>query len=361
MRVWIVAPLAVLGAVGAGYLIYRFIVDPLVANTSDAIKLTLAILTLIGALLAGVYAYRKQRIAESDAHRAVANQLADRYTTVAGQLGHDKAAVRLAGVYALARLADDWEAQRQVCVDVLCAYLRMPYETNPAATLYKEGEREVRQTITRVIRQHLQDPESLTSWSGCSFDFTGATFDGGDFSDSHFHGSVSFDEATFSGGRTYFTDTTFANAVSFTLATVSGGLLAFVRAKFDGFVDATFSGGQVDFTQASVPRGGLLFFDHAKFAGARVDFLEATFSGGWVNFHSAVFASGGVSFDGARFSGGRMSFAEATFVGGEVDFQSIGSWEVPPTFDRGVLEAPPANLLLPSPSILADRSARRRD
>ncbi|WP_329468736.1 hypothetical protein [Streptomyces sp. NBC_01431] len=67
---WIVAPLAVLGAVGAGYLTYRFVVDPLVANTADAIKLTLAILTLIGAVLAGVYAYRKQRIAESDTHRA---------------------------------------------------------------------------------------------------------------------------------------------------------------------------------------------------------------------------------------------------------------------------------------------------
>ncbi|MFD9499878.1 hypothetical protein [Streptomyces sp. NPDC060035] len=34
-------------------------------------------------------------------------------------LGHDQAAVRLAGVYALARLADDWAEQRQVCIDVL--------------------------------------------------------------------------------------------------------------------------------------------------------------------------------------------------------------------------------------------------
>ncbi|MEK0098831.1 hypothetical protein WDA79_10050 [Streptomyces sp. A475] len=33
-------------------------------------------------------------------------QLADCYTTAAEQLGHDQAAVRLAGVYA-ARLADD--------------------------------------------------------------------------------------------------------------------------------------------------------------------------------------------------------------------------------------------------------------
>jgi len=118
VRVWIVAPLAALGTVGTGWLIYH-----LVGNPSDAIKTTLAILTLTGAVLAGVYAYRKQRIAESDAHRADANQFADRYITAAGQLGHDKAAVRLAGVYALARLADDWDEQRQVCIDVLCACL----------------------------------------------------------------------------------------------------------------------------------------------------------------------------------------------------------------------------------------------
>ena len=58
--------------------------------------------------------------------------LNERFATAAGQLGDDKpAAVRLAGVYAMAGLADDWEENRQTCVDVLCAYLRMPYEPDP--------------------------------------------------------------------------------------------------------------------------------------------------------------------------------------------------------------------------------------
>jgi branched-subunit amino acid ABC-type transport system permease component len=52
VRVWIVAPLAVLGAVAAGWLIYRLVVDRLVDDASDAIKTTLAILTLVGAVLA---------------------------------------------------------------------------------------------------------------------------------------------------------------------------------------------------------------------------------------------------------------------------------------------------------------------
>src|SRR5947207_4571217 len=55
-----------------------------------------------------------------------------RFATAAGQLGSDKpAAVRLAGVYAMAGLADDWPENRQTCVDVLCGYLRMPYEPDP--------------------------------------------------------------------------------------------------------------------------------------------------------------------------------------------------------------------------------------
>jgi hypothetical protein len=52
--------------------------------------------------------------------------LNERFATAAEQLGSDKPAVRPAGVYAMAGLADDWEENRQTCVDVLCAYLRMP-------------------------------------------------------------------------------------------------------------------------------------------------------------------------------------------------------------------------------------------
>jgi hypothetical protein len=68
--------------------------------------------------------------------------LNERFDTVAGQLGSDKSpAVRLAGVYAMAGLADDWQDHRQMCVDVLCAYLRMPYEPEPGddAPVEKRG------------------------------------------------------------------------------------------------------------------------------------------------------------------------------------------------------------------------------
>jgi uncharacterized protein YjbI with pentapeptide repeats len=317
-----VAPVALIAAGALGWVIYHYAYDhfaqaaadqkpPKPVNINDVLKATVTALTLIGAVLAGLYAYRKQLLAEGDAHRADASQLAERYTTAAEQLGHDQAAVRLAGVYALARLADDWAEQRQVCIDVLCAYLRMPYEPDPTALEHKAGEREVRQTIIRVIRDHLQQPDTPTTWCEHNFDFTNAVFDGGNFSTSHFRGTVTFDGATFSGGT-----------VDFHLASFSGG-----RITFDG---ATFSAGTVDFHFARFS-GGTVTFDGARFSGGTVDFHLASFSGGAVDFRAATFSGGTVDFRAARFSGGTVDFHFVSFSGSTVDFDAA-------TFSSGTVD-----------------------
>ncbi|MET7520309.1 hypothetical protein ABZS88_44610 [Streptomyces sp. NPDC005480] len=194
--VWAVAPLALIVVGARAFGPYRGADALLTAenksknwvDVQDVIKTAVTVITLIGAVLAGLYAYRKQLLSEGDSHRADANQLAERYSKAAEQLGHDQAAVRLAGVYAMARLADDWPEQRQVCIDVLCASLRMPYEADPTEPEFMKGEREVRLTIIRTIRDQLQDPTSPTAWCGHDLDFTGATFDGGDFSRAAFTG-----------------------------------------------------------------------------------------------------------------------------------------------------------------------------
>jgi ABC-type transporter Mla subunit MlaD len=90
----------------------------------------------------------------------------ERFATAAEQLGSKKPAVRLAGVYAMAGLADDWQENRQTCVDVLCAYLRMPYEPEPGRDaseqqwLAFQAIREVRHTVIgsspRISRKMLR-------------------------------------------------------------------------------------------------------------------------------------------------------------------------------------------------------------
>lgn len=102
-------------------------------------------------------------------------------------------------------------------------------------------EREVRDTVVRVIAQRLSVSNSSTSWQGMNFDFTGAVLDVGNFSG-----------AVFSDGRVLFN-----------------------KARFVGAA-VSFSG--------------------AKFVGARVSFDDAAFVSGRASFDSALFSSGRVSF-----------------------------------------------------------------
>ncbi|MFJ7305221.1 pentapeptide repeat-containing protein [Streptomyces sp. NPDC099088] len=383
------APIALTVAGAVGWVIYHYAYDhfadmaarqrpPKLADINDVLKATVTGLTLIGAVLAGLYAYRKQLLAEGDAHRADASQLADRYTTAAEQLGHDQAAVRLAGVYALARLADDWAEQRQVCIDVLCAYLRMPYESDSSTPGHKSGEKEVRQTIIRVIRGHLQDPDVPTAWCPYDFNFAGATFDGGSFSTSHFQGVTSFFATTFSTGSFSFRGTTFSGTVNFGRVNFSGsrvnfanarfinGTASFVRARFlSGTVDfraarfegavvdfgrVTFEGGDANFTDAGFAAGavdfrkaefrvGTIDLTSARFGGAPVFFSRATFSGSRVSFVGASFSGSTVYFHNTAFTGGEVSFADATYFSGDVLFNSASFCGT--LFTWGPLPIPP--------------------
>ncbi|MET4622963.1 hypothetical protein ABIE18_004443 [Arthrobacter sp. 2762] len=60
---------------------------------------------------------------------ALAADLRTRYSKAAEQLASDQLAIKIAGVYSLAALADDWAEhgdldQRQVCIDLLCSTFR---------------------------------------------------------------------------------------------------------------------------------------------------------------------------------------------------------------------------------------------
>jgi hypothetical protein len=248
------------------------------------IAASVSFLTLIGTLAAQ---YFGRRGTSKQLERTLAEQrmrtLNERFATAAEQLGSDKPAVRLAGVYAMAGLADDWRENRQTCVDVLCAYLRMPYEPDPGQDASEpqrldfQANREVRHTVIRVITAHLKRDAAI-SWQGLNFDFTGAAFDGGDF-----HG-------------------------------------------------AQFSGGTVHFSGA-------------QFSGSTARFGLAHFSGGAVYFSGAHFSGGAVDFRGAEFSGRAVYFMGARFSGSTVDFSEVLDWSSPPAFPW--TDTPPPGVKLP--------------
>ena len=355
-----------------------------------------------------VYTARNFTLSRSTFRATEKRVLNERFIAIAAQFGDAQAAVRLAGVHAMAGLADDWEENRQTCIDVLCAYLRIPYEPGPgeeapaAERLAFGASRQVRHTVIGIIARHLR-PDAVISWRGRNFDFTGVVFDGGNFSRAEFAGStVSFSGAKFSGGTVDFQFAKFSGGmvifdgaeftggtvsflraefidwvVRFSRAKFTGGTVSFNDAKFTGavvsfsdakftgstvsFDGARFSGGTVSFFQtefsgstvsffvAEFLDGGTVDFGGAKFTGGTVSFEVAKFSGGTVSFFVAEFPVGGtVSFDYAGFSGGTVSFDRAAFSGAEVDFSNARDWSHPPRFNwEGT---PPAGVKLPAGS-----------
>ena len=261
-------------------------------------------------ITADAYALDQKR-----AGREEIDRLRDRYTTIAAQLGDDAAPVRLAGVYAMAALADDWitlenHREAQVCIDVLCAYIRTPWHTTTSEEVVADTR--VRETITRVITQHLQ-ADAATCWSDKVFDFTEA----------HFTGSHSFYGARFNEG----------SRVDFARARFNEGCqVNFTRARFNEGCQVNFSGAkfnegcQVNFTDAKFNKGCQVNFPRARFnEGCRVDFFGAEFNEGCqVNFPRAEFNKGcQVDFFGAEFNeGGQVRFSGAKFNEG----WPIGPW-----------------------------------
>lgn len=323
-----------------------------VSELLDVLKLVLASVAGAGALFALVMAYRKQRLAEVAEVREQARAADDRtrvfnerFTAAAAQLGHDEPAVRLAGVYAMAGLADDWEHSRQTCIDVLCAYLQLPYNPDPGLKAGPERrltfarDQKVRHTIINVIAAHLRH-DIRTSWQGYDFDFSGVTFDGGNFTNVSFSGGkVSFEDAVFSDGT-----------VSFNHASFSGGQISFRYAKFCGgtvsFYGAEFEGGRILFGFAKFTGGEVSFYE-THFGGSEVNFFRSKFSAGKVDFTCSKLAEGTVAFIYAKFSGSKVIFDQAEFLGATVDLSNPESWAFPPDQGKISVTTPPSGLLLP--------------
>jgi len=265
----------------------------------NVVKIALSVVAGVGGVVALVVAYRKQRVTESSEARERVKVLNERFASACAQIGHEKPTVRLAGIYAMASLADEWLEQRQVCIDVLCAYLRIPYEPAIDSPWYHDEESEVRLSITSVISDHLR-PGAPVGWHGHEFNLLRAVLRSADFADIR----------------------------------MTGGRLLLSLARFPG---------------------GWTSFDGMHVSGGEVWFGGATFDGdARVTFENAEFSGGRVQFDGAAFTGGEVSFRGARFTGGEVDLSQVSTddYTAPPVFDPW--ESPPPGLLLPGVPPLSD-------
>ncbi|WP_228801608.1 hypothetical protein [Nocardia puris] len=285
---------------GIGFSIGPFDFDgprPSSGELYDLVRSAVPIAALAAGVFAAVYAYRKQRVDEAASHRADAEHLSSRYQGAAEQLGDDKAAVRLAGVYALARLADDWPEQRQTCIDVLCAYYRMHVDTDALTS----SEQQVRETILSSILERLGH-QSAPSWRGYSFDLRRSYFN---------------TELRFTAGiGDTFIDATGAifdgcELILSVPALDDLGVLALDKAIFKNDAKVEISGWL---------RTGVISFKDAQLLESRFDFTGVVIDGGRIDFYETQFVTASAFFSGAHFHAGETRFDRAIFRGGEVFF-----------------------------------------
>ncbi|MEV0943262.1 hypothetical protein AB0I90_23165 [Micromonospora wenchangensis] len=388
------------------------------ATLFDLLKLAFAVVAGIGGAIALVVAYRRQRVTEAanriaefsnslakaaderaEATRILAEAaderaraaearsdleverngvrlLNERFAKAAEQLGSDKAAVRLAGVYSMAGLADDWIQGRQTCVDVLCGYLRMPYGGSDSKNDEEFGqERQVRRTVLRVVASRLTEQADVR-WDGLTFDFTGAVVEDGDltrlrldsgtrliFRNATVTGNTfNLTSACFRNGLLDFTDAKISATVALSHARLCGGKVTFERARMKDvpslagtqvdsgsliFESAKFSttsinvgyylsggmlhikGGRVSFASAEIKTRYYLSVA-VRMSGGELDFSFADFTAKRFSMHESAISGGLINFEFAKLEVESIDFTKMELSGGLIDMSKVWKWPAPP-------------------------------
>ncbi|MBP2338485.1 hypothetical protein JOF41_004663 [Saccharothrix coeruleofusca] len=221
----------------------------------DAVRTASSIVLGTGGAAALLLAARKQRSTELDLvqkdHDATERRVTELYGKAADQLGSDKAPVRLAGLYALERLAQGNPAHRQTIVNLVCAYLRMPFTPPPEVRARltprdagKLQELEVRQTAAGLLAAHLRPDRPEAFWDGIALDLSNATLvkltltharvRSASFAGTSFVGPATFRGTEFTGGAD-FRDARFHGLADFRRVRLPEA--AFRGARFEGETD----------------------------------------------------------------------------------------------------------------------------
>ena len=156
-----------------------------------------------------------------------------RYAKAIKELGDDSPAIRLGGIHALERIAENSQRDRQPILDVLWAYLRSesPLKKSSGAAAGKMKSDAAAAAVAAGRITHLSRPTKLTILPGVNL--SGAILDGADLSDASFDGAnltgASFDGANLDGASFIGADLTGAslndanlNLANLNLANLSG-------------------------------------------------------------------------------------------------------------------------------------------
>ena len=301
-------------------------------------------------------------------------------------LGNALAITRLGGVRVLVQLADEWLAdasipapvgreQAQMIVDMLCAYVRLPFPLArncpqvPASTPERSSdtgmarqhrideaeylaEVQVRSRILAEIRGRVRQPQPLEDaaaggeatpgpWSGFDFDFSGTEFfDTVDFSGCCWDGRLTFAGSTFYGAASFSNSVYRGQAgVSFEECTYRAGTCPEATAPVGADFSGSYYGGFVSFA-GSTYEADACFSGSVYCAGADAQdctyMADSMFSG--CTHYGPVTRTG--IYNGRVKAAGSTFYSSVSF-GGEVagcaDFSGCAYYG--PAYFRGTFRA----------------------
>jgi Pentapeptide repeats (9 copies) len=282
-----------------------------------ALKSGLATAAGVAAIFGGLLALRRQWASEIEAVVTAAGAAEERtieiYANAAEALGSDRAAARIAALFALERLGMEVPSQAQAVCSLLCSYLQIPF-TPPDTTLKTvrswgkvpakskpdpqavQDELAVRLVAQRILIRHLRLRGAIdlrtgrsALWRDMVLDLSEACLVGADFSGCVF-GQVDFGKAIFYG-TTSFRGCTFTKPAKFARSAFNSEA-RFARCSFReraDFDEVSFCK-DAEFTDASFTWGatfeGATFTDAPDFSGATIrrpadGEVQRTWPGGW--------------------------------------------------------------------------------
>lgn len=204
---------------------------------------------------------QQERVAADTRHDALERRITDLYSTAAEQLASEKAPGRIAAMLTLERLGQEHPAHRQAVVDLLCAYLRMPFQFDDLDSERRE-ELQIRLAAQRVLTTHMRiehnepvEPTSRGYWPDMRLDLTKAVLVDWKMNGCHVH-EANFQDAQFAGvsrfggaefhdaaifvGASFHRDISFENVefhdVAFFYSAEFHGYTSFQYAKFHEYV-----------------------------------------------------------------------------------------------------------------------------
>lgn len=309
----------------------------------EVITTVLTVMTALGLAAALAVNARRQQLAETADARETETAFTARFRDGTGLLSAEGQATRVAGVYALTTLAEEYPHRAALCADVLCGYLRIekhqathsqfavlwegpdpePEEVDASIWSAVREDLEVRLTIERELGRLTRGEDARGGpWSHLRLNLSRAllinlTLNDCLIADLVLDYAILIDTTDFSRaaiGRISVLATRFNGPTWFIETSLCTKRVPIIeRAEFAG--DACLSGIRLPmgarFEGCSFSK--LASFDHLEAGPAihPVIFNACRFEG-HTTFEKAQFNDGGAVFEGCDFGRGDLSFLDAT-------------------------------------------------